>query len=133
MTENLRTLLGRWKARGYIDNSTYKNLNVTDGILPRAYGLPKIHKAGYPLRIIIFSINSPLYKLAIYFHNIINKSINHPNTHVKNSFELVKKLKSLTFETNVQIASFDVVERRNMKDSSLLQNIMKTIVLISST
>jgi len=31
----------------------YKKLMVTDGILPRAYGLTKIHKQGYPLRVIV--------------------------------------------------------------------------------
>ncbi|KYN21656.1 hypothetical protein ALC57_05964 [Trachymyrmex cornetzi] len=44
-------ILVRWKNKGFIDNITYKNLLSTDGSISRAYGLTKIHKTNYPLRI----------------------------------------------------------------------------------
>jgi len=53
-----------------------------DGTIPRAYGLPKIHKMGYPLRIIVTSVNSPLYNLAYYLHLIIKKSIPAALSHI---------------------------------------------------
>jgi len=52
LTSKLRNLLIRWKNRGYIGDAEYKSLLSTDGILPRAYGLPKIHKQGCPLRVL---------------------------------------------------------------------------------
>jgi hypothetical protein len=66
-------------------------LLVTDGNLPRAYGLPKIHKTGHPFRIIVSTINSPLHFLAIYLHKIIKKSIINPDSFIRDSYDLVKK------------------------------------------
>jgi hypothetical protein len=87
----------------------YKSLLVTDGILPRAYGLPKIHKAGHPFRIIVSTINSSLHYLAIYLHKIIKSSIINQNSFVRDSYDLVKKLKKVKLQNNFQLASFDVV------------------------
>ena len=63
-----------------------------DGIFPRAYALPKIHKQDCPFRIIVSSINSPLYSLAVFLHNIIIKTIPKADSHIENSFKLVKEL-----------------------------------------
>ncbi|KMQ84009.1 hypothetical protein RF55_18601 [Lasius niger] len=48
------------KKREFIDEKTYKKLNCTDGVLPRAYGLPKIHKPGCLLRTFGTPMGSPL-------------------------------------------------------------------------
>ncbi|KYM97515.1 hypothetical protein ALC62_11809, partial [Cyphomyrmex costatus] len=85
---DLRGLLVRWKNREYIDSHKKTLLLSTDGSIPRAYGLTKIHKQGNPLRIIAFtqllsplnapivsSINSLLYNLSLFLYNIINKTI----------------------------------------------------------
>lgn len=44
LINDLRDLLTRWKNSNYISANKYKSLYCSDGILPRAYGLPKIHK-----------------------------------------------------------------------------------------
>src|SRR5436190_23547964 len=93
----------------YIPESLYRSLNCTDGILPRAYGLPKIHKPNCPLRIIVFSMNSPLYNFAKFLHNLIFKSIPRPDNTIKNSFHLVDKLKDLYIEDHFKLISLDVV------------------------
>ena len=61
----------------YIDLSTYKKLNVTDGLVPRSYVLPKIHKVGNPLRMIVSCINNPMYSLASFLKDI-DKSLKKP-------------------------------------------------------
>ncbi|XP_067216923.1 reticulocyte-binding protein homolog 1 isoform X1 [Linepithema humile] len=109
LTTNLRNVLTRWKNQKYIDEKTYRCLLETDGVLPRAYGVPKIHKEGNPLRIIISTINSPLYKIATYLHKILNDNIPKPENVVKNSYELVKKLTGQKFNTDHSLASFDVI------------------------
>ena len=43
------------KFRGHV----YKKLNTTDGLIPKLYGLPKIHKEGVPLRPIVSFVVSP--------------------------------------------------------------------------
>ena len=47
-----------------ISQQTYRYLHSTDSIAPRVYGLPKIHKIGFPFRPIVSFINSPLYNLS---------------------------------------------------------------------
>jgi len=44
LTNKTRELLTRWLKNNYITTSRYKKIYCSDGILPRAYGLPKIHK-----------------------------------------------------------------------------------------
>jgi len=46
---------------------------VNGSTIPRAYGLPKIHKTVCPLRIIVSSVNSSLYNLAYYLYFITSK------------------------------------------------------------
>ena len=45
-------------------------LTLTDTMLAKGYGLPKIHKEGFPVRPIILLINSPAYKLAKFYMKI---------------------------------------------------------------
>ena len=52
------------KAEGGINNTTYKRLCPTGGGSLKYYGLPKIHKAGVPLRSIISSRGSATYETA---------------------------------------------------------------------
>ncbi|KMQ86230.1 hypothetical protein RF55_14846 [Lasius niger] len=81
-------ILTRWKRLNYINYATYRRLNCSDGVLPRAYGLPKIHKPNCPLRIIVSSVNSPLHSIATFLH-IIHASISKAHSHIDNSLELV--------------------------------------------
>ena len=67
--------------------------------------LPKIHKPGCPLRVIISSIGSPL---ATFLHNILFKSIPKAKSYIKNSFELVEKLKRLHTTDQYKLISLDV-------------------------
>jgi len=40
---NLRKILTTWKNSEYISNTTHKTLISSDGLLPKAYGLSKVH------------------------------------------------------------------------------------------
>jgi len=66
IVDNLRKILTTWKNSEYISNTTHKALISSDELLPRAYGLPKVHKANCPFRIIVSSVDSPLYVLATF-------------------------------------------------------------------
>ena len=99
----------RWKNREYISPATHRYLSCSDGILPRAYGLPKIHKPNNPLRIIVSSINSPFYSLAVFLHNILHKSLPRAQSSIKNSFELINKLNNVTIDEGFSLISLDVV------------------------
>jgi len=102
-------LLARWKSNEYISKSIYNSIFCSDGNLPRAYGLPKVHKPGFPFRVIISSIDSPTYKLAYFLHKIISNNIVKPQNHVENSFHLIKELKSKSVTDDYDLISLDVV------------------------
>ena len=84
-------------------------MRTTDGIIPRAYGLTKIHKQNYPLRIIVSSLNSPLYNLSLFLHNIITDSIPETPSFIKNSFDLINKLKDVKLEPDSMLVSLDMI------------------------
>jgi len=73
-------------------------------------GLPKIHKKGIPLRIIVSCINSPFYNLAGFLKDIIKKSLNYEKNlgYIKNSYELVKKINGLPLPEDYRIVSLDI-------------------------
>ena len=47
ITNGLKNILTRWKDSKFITDSTYRSLNTSDGLLPRVYGVPKVHKIGH--------------------------------------------------------------------------------------
>jgi len=104
-----RNLLTNWKKSGFITEDTYKKLYCSDGILPRAYGLPKIHKPDKSYRIIVSSIDSPLYSLANFLQDIITKNIPKTVSHIDNSFQLVKQLNEFTLESGFDLISLDAI------------------------
>lgn len=60
LVDYLRSL----KTKGRVDQSLYRRLFSSDGATPRAYGLPKVHKDGCPLRPIVSFVGSPTYNLS---------------------------------------------------------------------
>jgi len=61
---SLRKLLTRWKNANFIPTTIHRIMTKSDGLLPKAYGLPKVHKPNCPFRIIISSVDSPLHAIA---------------------------------------------------------------------
>lgn len=106
---NLKTLLKEWKRQDIITTLTYNKLNFSTATLPRAYGLPKIHKPENPFRIIISSIGSPLHNLAAFLHEIIYTSLPPPESHIKNSFHLVNKISNQSILEESTLVPLDVV------------------------
>jgi len=84
-------------------------LRSSDSLLPKAYGLPKLHKVNAPLRLIVFSINTTLYPIAKFLNKIISDSIPHTEYRVKNSFELCAALSNKNVPVSHNLFSLDVV------------------------
>jgi len=105
----LNTRLKKWFQNNYITKQTYFSLFSSDSALPKAYGLPKIHKKNYPYRIIVSSINTALYKLASFLQSIITSSLPHDKRQIKNSFELYGTLSGKRICNTHKLISLDVV------------------------
>ncbi|XP_011869804.1 PREDICTED: uncharacterized protein LOC105563102, partial [Vollenhovia emeryi] len=121
ITNKLHELIKAWLDNDIISESTYKYLNCTNGNLPRCYGLPKIHKSGYPLRIIVSTIGSPLYNISWFLHKILFDSIPKPKSHIKDGWTFASNIKNSPIKDNELMVSLDV--------TSLYTNVPKDLII----
>jgi len=92
LENKLNNMLKNWLDNNCITKQQYFKLRSSDSILPRVYGLSKIHKHNTPFKIIVSSINIALYPLASYLQKVISDSLENANSHITNSFELYNLL-----------------------------------------
>ena len=55
-----------------ITKQKYYFLRSSDSCAPGLYGLPKVHKKDFPMRPIVFFINSSLYNLSKYLSKLLS-------------------------------------------------------------
>ncbi|XP_071453564.1 uncharacterized protein [Hetaerina americana] len=100
-----------------------RNLVPQAPVLPRLYGLPKIHEGGAPLRPIVIAIGAPTCNLAKHLTGILAPFVGSCEHHIKNSAELVKTLRNIRLDNQDILASFDVISQFTkgpIKDTLLL-------------
>ena len=84
-------------------------LPSSDGLSPRLYGLPKIHKPGIPLRPIVSFVYSPTYKVSRYLARIFSPTVGNTVNTVKNSAHFAEFIRGETLDADRVLVSFDVV------------------------
>ena len=84
-------------------------LRRSDGLSPRLYGLPKIHKSGIPLRPIVSFVNSPTYNVSRYLARILSPIVGNTVNTVKNSAHFAEFIRGETLDADKMLVSFDVV------------------------
>ncbi|XP_055715097.1 uncharacterized protein LOC129809288, partial [Phlebotomus papatasi] len=94
---------------GHIDSITKKVLTTHNSRTPRIYGLPKIHKQGTPLRPIVSCIMAPTYEISKFISNILKPVTNRGGYSVKDSFEFVERVRTITVPEGYVMVSFDVI------------------------
>ena len=82
-------------------------MHSSKGVIPRFYGLPKVHKVSVPLRPIVSFINSPTYNLSKFLSRILSSLLVNCYS-VRNSKEFVDYVKNFTISENEILVSFDV-------------------------
>lgn len=88
--------------------------------LPRCYGLIKVHKKDFPIRVIVSSINSPTHKFAKVIAEVLKKYIPQPKSYVKNSLEVKKLIDNIKIPVGYSLVSLDVVSLFNNVPSDLV-------------
>ena len=86
-----------------------KKLKTKQGVFPKMYFLPKIHKENTPLRPIVSFVGSPLYNTTKFISNLLKYAFEKDEIYVKNSFELVEQLKNIMLPDNYILVSLDVI------------------------
>ena len=96
--------------KGIIDQKLRYQLQSTCSSLPVFYGLPKVHKNGYPLRPIISTIGSYQYVLSKYLAKAIRDARPPASSFVKDSFDFVKRITDTVLDKHKTyiMCSFDV-------------------------
>ena len=90
-----------------ISQNTYNNLHISAAVPGILYGLPKVHKANNPLRPIMSAINTYNYKLAKFLVPILQPIACNEYT-INSTQEFANFIKTLRYEGNMYLASFDV-------------------------
>ena len=95
------------KKLGIIDETVAKTISPKGSIVPRLYGLPKIHKQGIPVRPILSMAGTPTHKLAQWLSSILKpvRDAVSDNT-VQDSFEFRSKV--LSANSQDFFCSFDI-------------------------
>lgn len=119
-TENNK-LVNMLKEKEFVDERTSKILKTNNALAPRIYGLPKLHKNGRPLRPIVSCIGSPGYGMSRFLNSILSNLIPEFRFNVRNSFEVVERLKNHTIPAGYSLVSLDV--------KSLFTNIPRDLVI----
>ena len=94
--------------RGFLSESEYKQATPCGSHCARMYGLPKIHKAGIPLRPVMSSIGSYNYRLSKLLAQKLQPLGKNEHT-LKDTFDFIDSIKKLN-KTMVEhkMISFDV-------------------------
>lgn len=85
------------------------SLLVSNPKLPIVYGCPKIHKQGYPMRIICSSLNEPISKIGEYLIKELNKFQFRSVFSIQNSQQFVERIVNQKILEDEVMISFDVV------------------------
>ena len=104
----LITKLRRIKKDSKLDEGTYKVMYPTGCVLPKFYGLPKIHKSGNPLRPIVSSRGSVTYGGANVLSKVIKPLVGKSPHHIQSMGDFVTKAKRLTLQAGECLSSYDV-------------------------
>ncbi|RLU20854.1 hypothetical protein DMN91_007468 [Ooceraea biroi] len=120
LTNRVNELVRSWSNLDVIDEQSYRFLRTTDNTLSRCYGLPKIHKPGASLRIIVSAVGGPVYNVALFLHRILSDSVPKATSYIKDGWNFVNVVNGRPIQSFESLVSFDVV--------SLFTNIPKELV-----
>jgi hypothetical protein len=102
-------MLTKCEKDGYITRKHRLYLQPNCSTPPQLYGLPKVHKANIPLRPIVSTIGSPVYRLSKMLARILTPLSGKTESYIKNSTDFAKKIHDTELNENDKLVSFDVV------------------------
>ena len=108
LKNRLITKLKKIKLDTGLDDITYRRMYPAGAVIPKFYGLPKVHKENIPLRPIVSSIGSVSYGVAKEIARIIKPLVGSTEHHVNNSMEFTEEIKKMKLEEGECITSYDV-------------------------
>ena len=108
LKNKLITKLKKIKLDTGMDDIIYRRMYPTGVVIPKFYGLPKVHKEYTPLRPIVSSIGSVSYGVSKEIARIIKPLVGSTEHQVNNSKEFTEEIKNIKLEEGECITSYDV-------------------------
>ncbi len=108
-TRAIQKTLDRLVREETLPAPTARKLSPKETSIARAYGLPKIHKTGNPLRMIVSLVGSPTYNLSKWMFTHLKPIVADSEHSISNSLEFLECLKHITIAPDECMVSFDVV------------------------
>ena len=108
-TKQLRKELAILKDKRLITPQIYRKFYPKGCSVPKFYGLPKIHKKDTPLRPIVASYSFPAIGVGRFLATIFMSLPTTQKSYIKNSIDLVEKLKNHSITEKNILSNFDAV------------------------
>ena len=91
-----------------MDEGMYKTMYPNQLHSPKFFGLPKIHKTGTPLRLILSSQVSVTYRVAKILTKVLKPLVGKPSHHIQSTRDFVNRVKVVTLLLGECLCSYDV-------------------------
>ena len=107
--KELNKLLWQFVKGEKITSPVYSMLRCIKGVMPKMYGLPKVHQVNYRLGLLLVAfVGSPTYNLSKFLINVLSPLLKQTYS-VKNSVQFVNIVNDLRCNNLHCFVSFDVV------------------------
>nr|VZI25895.1 unnamed protein product [Spirometra erinaceieuropaei] len=105
-----------------ISKSVRLAIKPVDAAAPRFYGLPKVHKAGVPLRPIVSLRGAPTFNLAKWLFRNLRSLTSDAGTTVCSATQFLERIKGMRFTEDDVMVSFDVTSLFTSIPQDLLES-----------
>ena len=108
LQRKLNSKLLTLKKTDAFDTQRYYRLRCLVPQLPKLYGLPKLHKPGFPMRPIVSFCGSPTYQLSKYLTTILQPLTEQSRRKLQSTENFTDAIKTVQIPDDFKLVSFDV-------------------------
>ncbi|CAH3130034.1 unnamed protein product [Pocillopora meandrina] len=128
----LNSTLLTLKKTNAIDTQRYYRLRCSVPQPPKLYGLPKLHKPGFPMRPIVSFCGSPTYQLSKYLTTILQPLTDKSRRKLQSTEDFINATKTVQIPDDYKLVSFDVKSLFTSIPLQLALQCTETAILQSS-
>ena len=108
LQRKLNSTLLTLKKTNAIDTQRYYRLRCSVPQPPKLYGLPKLHKPGFPMRPIVSFCGSPTYQLSKYLTTILQPLTDKSRRKLQSTEDFINATKTVQIPDGYKLMSFNV-------------------------
>ena len=132
LQRKLNSTLLTLKKTNAIDTQRYYRLRCSVPQPPKLYGLPKLHKPGFPMRPIVSFCGSPTYQLSKYLTTILQPLTDKSRRKLQSTEDFINATKTVQIPDDYKLVSFDVKSLFTSIPFQLAPQCIETAILQST-